>query len=879
MFVPKLAISNLLVRRTRVALTAGAIALSVSLVVAVTSGYASLEAAAYKFFTHYLGTTDSTITATNYGSGVPESLIGEIQHDPRVKQAVGRFETEIGLLSEPNRLAEVIGLRRPDDTQVEQLTLEAGQWFDVSDGNEAVVDQAVARLLKVGVGGEIVLPGIGDQRLTLKIVGVVHKPDIMAEFRPTIYLPLHTLQRFKKFGQQVTRIAVELNRRSDLAQFFNDWERKLHQIDPGLRLNTAGHGREMLGQNLQVLRLASYLAGAVSMVAAMFIVFSTLSMGVTERQRTLAMLRAVGAFRRQVAALVIVEGILIVGIGVAVGVPLGAAWIHLLTWWFSRLFTAGAVISRGGVMLGTFGSLLAALAASLLPAWSASRVRPLEAMAPMAKAGSALTPWLCALGGLALVGVDPLILFGPTDRLLGWLGVASPQAMVKVVRFYCHFALGLPALMMGFFLLSPLFVLIFEGLLAPLVAALMGLRYALLRQQLAGSLWRAAGTCTALMVGLAVLIVLQTEGRTALSGWKLPDKFPDVFIVDFTGIDLADAKKLEDVPGIRKGEVMPIAVVSPGLPANFLGLMGLMMVPDRTMFIGIDPDRAFDLMQLDFREGNVTDAKRMLKMGRHVLVTTEFKQLKGLGLGDKLPLKTNHGFEDYTIAGVVWSPGIDVIVSAFDMGRQMDQRTAASVFGSLEDAQRDFGVRKFLLFAANLNYFVEKETAVKQVQQELKKEGMRAGDVRQIKYRIEQTFLNLLLLVSTVAFAAMAVAALGVTNTVMAGIRTRRWQLGILRSIGVTRWQLLRLILGEAALLGLVGCALGIAAGLEMSVNARAVQVAVTGYNPPMLIPWRYVGLGSGIVVAVSLIASLWPAFWVARTDPLELLQAGRAAT
>jgi putative ABC transport system permease protein len=342
---------------------------------------------------------------------------------------------------------------------------------------------------------------------------------------------------------------------------------------------------------------------------------------------------------------------------------------------------------------------------------------------------------------------------------------------------------------------------------------------------------------------------------------------------------MADAKKLESVQGIKPGEVMPIAVVSPGLPANFLGLAGLMVMPDRTMFIGVDPNRAFKLMELDFREGNAAEAQRLLNLGHHVLVTTEFKQLKGLGKGDKLPLKTDHGWENYTIAGVVWSPGIDVIVSIFDLGRQMDQRTSASVFGSLADAERDFGVKKFLLFAANLEYFTDKQSVVNDVQHALRAQGMRAGDVRHIKYRIERAFYNILLLVSTVAFAAMGVAALGVTNTVMASVRTRRWPFGILRSIGMTRLQLLRLVLAEAALLGVVACAIGTVAGLDMSMNAEAMVVVVTGYKPPVVIPWNYVLIGGGIIVAVALLASLWPAVWVARAQPLELLQAGRAAT
>jgi putative ABC transport system permease protein len=303
-----------------------------------------------------------------------------------------------------------------------------------------------------------------------------------------------------------------------------------------------------------------------------------------------------------------------------------------------------------------------------------------------------------------------------------------------------------------------------------------------------------------------------------------------------------------------------------------------MMTPDRTMFIGVDPDIAFKMIQLDFRQGSEAEARRLLNKGGYVLVTAEFTRLKHLGLGDTLPLKTTDGWKDFKIAGVVWSPGIDVIVTAFDMGRQMEQRTVASIFGSNADAERYFGLKRFMLFAANLQPTADKEAVVKEVQKTLKTEGMRSGDVRHIKQQIEGDLKNFLLLISTVAFAAMAVASLGVTNTIMASIRTRRWQFGILRSIGVTRSQLLRLVIAEAILLGLVGCALGVPAGLQLAIDAQAVQVAVTGYAPALYIPWNFVALGVGIIIAVALVASLGPALLVARTQPLDLLQAGRAS-
>jgi putative ABC transport system permease protein len=132
---------------------------------------------------------------------------------------------------------------------------------------------------------------------------------------------------------------------------------------------------------------------------------------------------------------------------------------------------------------------------------------------------------------------------------------------------------------------------------------------------------------------------------------------------------------------------------------------------------------------------------------------------------------------------------------------------------------------------------------------------------------------------SSVALAAMGVASLGVTNTVMASVRSRRWQFGVLRSVGVTRSELLRLVMAEATLLGLIGVALGLTCGLELAINAQRLGALVLGYNPPLRIPWGIVSLGGGLVMAVSLLASVWPAISVARTDPLALLQAGRSGT
>ena len=430
-----------------------------------------------------------------------------------------------------------------------------------------------------------------------------------------------------------------------------------------------------------------------------------------------------------------------------------------------------------------------------------------------------------------------------------------------------------------------MFVVLLERAFGPAVASLLRLTSSLLRQQLSGGVWRAAGTCAALMVGLSILIAMETQGNSMLKAWELPDKFPDIFIVSWgTGLNDKEIAQLSQMKGIKPDNLLPIAVAAPESPSfvSKSGLTALGMAaisPNATMFLGVDPQRGMDMMELKFVQGNKPDAIRLMNSGDNVIVTDELHELRHMNLGDTLPLTTDHGTVNFKIAGVVSSPGMDLINAKFDMGQQFDQRTAGSIFGSIADARKYFGADEIHLFAANLDPGEDKDKVMKQISKELGGRDLQAGDVRQIKQQMESTFQDILLLVSVVPFAAMFVASLGVTNTIMASIRTRRWQLGVLRSIGLTRSQLIRLIFSEALLVGVVASGLGIFAGAVMAIDGHQMSWLVTGFNPAVAVPWGYVSLGVGAVIVVSILAGAWPAVSVSRAEPLFLLQGGRSTS
>ncbi|MEM8875745.1 MAG: ABC transporter permease [Planctomycetota bacterium] len=943
-----------LARKVRTVLTVLAVALSVALVVGVTSGYKSMEASARALLLEMMGSEDIRVQPTRLYDGLlPASLPRELLDHPDfggdLASALGRLKLTQTVESKETAVrADVVGLR-PDDDKAAGLPVSYSVFEDIPKGSndgrikfsapdarEAYVDVGLANN-GLEPNDELLIP-VGDELVPFRVVGYVHKPAIVALAIRTAYVPLGALQGP---NEEVSEVLINLKPGRDVESVAAKLQAHLGEK---LEVRVLRADREELDKNLRSTELLSVLGGSVAMVAGTFIVFTTLSMGVAERQRTLAMLRAIGAERRQVGALVIVEGVVLGFVGVVLGIPLGIVGLEGIAWAFSDVMSEGVVLSWIGIAAAAVGMTLAGVVAAVLPALRAMRLDPLEAMAPSAS-GELRMPWGLVVLGLVLAGFDSFLLFSPDGNpIITAFGLAS--AYEKEVRFYGHLVLGLPALMFGFFLVAPAFVwgvertanigvnlgrrhalmpiigvllialslaggwLLMRMIAFDTAAALLGVVIAipaffgvtcglgmifagvfrrdfeLLRQQLTGSVWRAAGTASGLMVGLSVLVVMQIQGGSALRSWQLPDGFPDVFVYTLTRTVAFEDEQVEQIAalpeiGVRDDgapAVLPIYLLSPNLPDLPFALAGLRM-PENTTFVGCEPGPMLDMLQLDFVEGNEADARVMLEQDGHVLVTEEFRRLKGLGVGDVFELATEEGPVDFIVAGVVRSPGIDVIVATFDMRGQFEQQAAACIFGSANDARNIFKEDRARILAVNLQPGVEREVAVQSLRRSVGRLRANIADVRAIKETITGTFARIMLLATTVAWAAMFVAALGVTNTILASVRSRRWQFGLLRSLGVTRGGLLKLVVAEAALLGVVAVILGLTCGGLIATNGRRVTQMVIGFVPPLSFPWELIAIGIGVVMAVSVFAAMIPAIRVARADPLGLLQGGRSAS
>jgi putative ABC transport system permease protein len=127
-------------------------------------------------------------------------------------------------------------------------------------------------------------------------------------------------------------------------------------------------------------------------------------------------------------------------------------------------------------------------------------------------------------------------------------------------------------------------------------------------------------------------------------------------------------------------------------------------------------------------------------------------------------------------------------------------------------------------------------------------------------------------LLTAVRAVEVLVAAIGVANLMTANVASRTKQLAMLRAVGATRSLVLRMVIGEALILGLLGSALGMALGLHLAWNVSIMTERMWGYALPFAVPWDYVGVAVALTVGLCIVAGVLPARHASRTNVIEAL-------
>jgi putative ABC transport system permease protein len=129
-------------------------------------------------------------------------------------------------------------------------------------------------------------------------------------------------------------------------------------------------------------------------------------------------------------------------------------------------------------------------------------------------------------------------------------------------------------------------------------------------------------------------------------------------------------------------------------------------------------------------------------------------------------------------------------------------------------------------------------------------------------------------LFASIPTVAMLVAALGVANLMMANVTSRTRQIAILRAVGATKWQIIRLVFGEALVLAVIGTGVGLALGFHAAYTVNLMTAKLWGFVPQWDVPWGTIGKAVAFTAGVCLLAGILPAHRASRSNIIEAMQA-----
>lgn len=691
--------------------------------------------------------------------------------------------------------------------------------------------------LEIGKNIEFVAAGQVEK---LRIVGLMEKEGT-AQLNNGAFgvLPLGTAQRLFDRGDEIDQADLVLPPEFSSDQLEN--QRLIIQSYLGESYSVvypASQGRRMT-QMLSNYQIGLNFLSAMALFVGAFLIYNAFSMTVVERTREFGMLRTLGMTRRQVISQVLVEAITMGVIGSLLGIGLGLLMARGLTGVMSVLLAqelSQTQVPQGLIVLAISVGVLVAVVAAVLPALRAGRVSPLEALRVRAQAQEG---WLIRygwiVGGILLVAAGLGLVFNPFPD--------DPQFRFGSMMVF--------SLFLGGALIIPATVSTWERVARPLMRVMFGRVGELGSRNIQRSRLRTTLTVAALMIGVSMIVivwVMTDSFKGDLDEWLKGYIGGDIYVTSLVPIRENIVHRIEAIPGVQSVAPVRYFEVQWRLPGNDW---------ETVNFMALDPASYSQVTSFVYSQ-STPDSLTNLARGGHVFISSVIAEKYGLELGDQVLIKTRIGETPFTVAAVT--------VDFSNQGLVMD--------GSWRDMEH-----YFRLSGAN-TLLVKALPGVSpdQISSEI---DARYGDRERLVVVSNETLLGRISslmqqafrMFDVLALIAMLVGFMGITNTLTMNVMERTQEIGMLRAVGMTRGQLVRMILSEAALMGLIGGLMGLAFGVILSRLFLSAMTSMSGYRLTFVLPFENILIALFIAFLTSQLAALLPTLRASRTRILDAIQ------
>ncbi|MFE0799770.1 ABC transporter permease [Streptomyces sp. NPDC058812] len=711
--------------------------------------------------------------------------------------------------------------------------------YPLTDGHapkgpgEILIDSRTAERTGYGVG-DTVRMSVDGPVITPKVVGVFTTEDgnVAAGGSLTLF---DTATAQKLFGKAGTYDEIDVKAKAGVtqaalkAQLDKALPKDLVETTTGKEL--ADDQAETIASSMSGMKQGLLVFAGIALFVGTFIIANTFTMLVAQRTKELALMRAVGASRRQVTRSVLIEafvvGVVAAVTGLLAGIGIGAGMRSLMGSMGAVVPDGPLVVSPGTIVAALAVGVLVTMLAAWLPGRRAAKIPPVAAMSSVH----------------ATATTKSLVLRNTLGALVSAAGVAVVLAATTMEGSDGQAPMGLGAvlLIIGVFILTPL-------LSRPLIAAaapvlrVFGVSGKLARQNSVRNPRRTAATASALMIGLTLI-----TGMTVMAGslQKSIDKMASASIEADYVVSMANGNYLNPDVAEKLAEADGITAISPLRNAES-------RINGETEYLtGVNGSTIGELTDLKVEQGAFEVG------GTDVVVDADTAKDHGWKAGSAFTAAYEDGEKQrLKVAGVY--EGNEMI-----RGIMVDLPTVAPHQSDPVDMQVMVKMSEGASSAA-------KDSLVKALDTN---PAIKVQDKQDISNEIAKMFTLMLNMLYGLLAMAVIVAVLGVINTLAMSVFERSQEIGMLRAIGLDRKGIKRMVRLESLVISLFGGVLGIGLGVFFGWAAGELM-GTTMPTYELVLPWVRMGVFLLLAAFVGVLAALWPARRAARLNMLDAIKA-----
>ncbi|WP_347343686.1 ABC transporter permease [Jatrophihabitans telluris] len=832
----KVSLRNLAAHKLRLFLTVLSVVLGTAFVAGSFVFTDTLSHTFHGIFSDVAKGVDAQATGKDLsGSGVPVSDLGTIAALPQVRAVDPQVGNQIVLLGSNGK--PVQGGGAPSEgrsySPPDQLL---GQAYHFIQGtppatagqialNKGAMDLAK---LKVGDTTKVLVPSTGVVPVTIS--GVYDTKTDTGGYIGALFARDQAMQLFTD-GKHVE--VVNVAAKSGVSQV--QLRDAIAQALPDLKVKTGAQvTKDTQADVNNALKFINYFLlafGAIALLVGTFIIYNTFSMIVAQRLRELALLRALGASRRQVSRSVLLEaGVVgLVGslLGIAFGVGLAYGLRALLNSFNVGLPSGPLQLVPRTVIVALIVGVVVTLFSAYTPARRAAKTPPVAAMrAEFASTGTSLRI---------------RTLFGAVFAVLGAATLAAGGTAAAGGGAASLVGLGALLLILGVLLGAPALSRPIVAVVGKVIAGPFGPVGRLARTNAVRNPRRTAATAFALTLGLMLVTTIAVFGSSAKKSINmLVDNgvTADYILTgpDAIGVPIGVGPAVAGLPGVASSVALePVVVKMDGKSMHGTGVLGTLT----------------DVGTVDMISGTLDLS------GHHIAVAEDIAKNHGWKVGGTVSMRSPDGKTIPTTVTGLYKH--NDLLGPWMTSDQLYREVTPSKY--LTDM--------VVLVKAGPN------TDLSQLRTELIRATdpflvIKVQDREQFKGTQAKQIDTLLAVLYGLLALAIVIAVLGIINTLALSVVERRREIGMLRAVGMLRGQLRRTIYLESALIAVFGAIVGVALGLTFgSLFVRTLrdqgltQIAIPyGQAVTMLV----------VSAVVGVLAALWPAVRAARTKPLEAI-------